>query len=65
MGPDRCVWSPTAVTGKEAKRNKYAYKILSIVELGWSIPSCLFILFEIKVDKCFWNDSPKEGFYIQ
>lgn len=34
MGPDRCVWGATAVTEKEAKRNKYGYKVLSIVELG-------------------------------
>lgn len=48
MGPDRCVWGATAVTEKEAKRNKYGYKVLSIVELGWSIPSCLSCLFYLK-----------------
>lgn len=52
MGPDRCVWGATAVTEKEAKRNKYGCKILSIVELDdLYLLSILFILlFEIKID---------------
>lgn len=68
MGPDRCVWGAIAVTEKEAKRNKYGYKINIKYCWTWMIYtflSILFILFEIKIGKCFWNDSPKEGFYSQ
>lgn len=66
MGLERCMWGATTETERETKRNKCGCKMLSVFEPECSLPSCLScLLSEIKIDRCFWNASPKEDFCIQ
>lgn len=43
MGSERGMWGMTMKTEKEAKRNKFGCKILTVVEAGCPLPclSCL------------------------
>lgn len=45
MGSDGCMWGTTAVTEKEAERNKYGCKVLNVVEAGYLLVYLVYFIF--------------------